>query len=439
MQLILNEETMEAGATYASKASNFKPKGFVSKNTLHAKNQKAHLKYLKKKKDKINNATDQHELPKYNQIGEISQLMESMASSLKTDYKPKGQKYITDLKDIPLSKSTIVSYKRDCSVLSYIKYEDNIDGCILLDRNTTVVGILSVEEKNNGQRWIQTMEITKPYQGYGLSKQLLNLAVMHYRARFLSVNKKNQIAIKVCEDYGFKQYATIEPDTILMKIDDIGESLDECTLLEAVSRNARPIFIVNSWTNTPAGKLIRIGTMSTYTHSGIALDTSLERIYTFNADNKVNKFGGVSVESLQDYINYYDKCRINVECIFIKESDYIIIKKVMDHMVSVQDETTYDFLNLFNIIFGRAKEMGDNAMTMVCSQFVVYVLSKAGVSLTDKSMNLTTPKDLVTTIKKNPKVYLLYDGLGKDYDKKKIDRIFRKLKQKAEYIKECSL
>lgn len=437
--IILNED----GGTHEGfvNQGNTKPKTFVSRKSLHAKNQKAHIKYLKKKKDKINNATDQHNLPKFNQIGEITQLVESVVSSLKSDYEPKGKKYITDFKDIPLAKNTILSYKKDCKMLSHIRYGDNIDGCILVD-GTKVVAVLSIEEKNNGQKWIQAMEITKPYQGYGLSKQLLNLAVIHYGARFLSVNKKNQVAIKIYEDYGFKRYATIkESNMILMSINPnkVSRSLDECTLLETVSRNARPIFIVNSWTNTPAGKLIRVGTFSTYTHSGISLDTSLEHIYTFNADNKVNKFGGVSVESLQDYIKYYDKCRINVECIFIKESDYEVIKKVMDHMVSIQDQTSYDYLNLFNIIFGRTKEMGDNVMTMVCSQFVVYVLSRAGISLTNKSVNLTTPKDLVTTVRKNPKVYLLYDGLGKGYDKKKIDRIFRKLKQKAEYIKECLL
>lgn len=436
--MILNEETMTDTNTY-NFTSTFKPKSFVSKRTLHAKNQKAHLKYLKKKKDKVNNATERHELPKYNQIGESSQLMEGVVSSLKADYKPKGEMYIEELKDIPLCKNTIESYEKDCKILSHITYGENIDGCILLDENTKVVGVLSVENKNNGQTWIQSIEITEPYRGYGLSKQLLELAVKHYGVRYLSVNKKNAVAIKIYEDYGFREYSTIEPDMVLMKIDSVAKSLDECTLLEAVSSDARPIFIVNSWCGTPFGYLIRVGTLSTYTHSGIALDSSLNEIYTFNADNKINKFGGVAVESLQDYIDYNNECRINVECIFVKESDYEIIKKTMEHMISVQDETTYDFLNIFNIIFHRAREMGYNAMSMICSQFVVYILSRSGVSLTYKSMNLTTPKDLVTTIKKNPKVYLLYDGLGREYDKKKIDRIFRKLKQKAEYIKECSL
>lgn len=411
------------------------PKGFVSKNQLHAKNQRAHLKYLKKKKNKVNNATAQNELPEYNKIS-IKEVTESVVSTLQSDYKPKGEKHITDFKDIPLAKITILSYKKDCKMLSHIRYGKNIDGCILVD-GTKVVGVISIEEKNNGQKWLQALEVTKPYRGYGLSKQLLYEAVVHYGARYLSVNKDNHVAISIYEKAGFEEYE--HTDTmVFMKIEPSNiKPTNEYSLLEMVSKNAKPIFIVNSYTHTPAGRIIKAYTKSKYTHSAISLDTSLERLYSFNADNNSNVFGGVSLESLSSYINYYKDTLINVECIFVKESDYLIVKNTLDYMIKHQDNTTYGYMNYFNIIFGRVKEMGDNAMYMVCSQFVSYILSRADIKLMDKSANLTAPKDLVTT--HNPRVYLLYDGLGREYDKKKIDRIFRKLKQKAVLIKECSL
>lgn len=428
------------------------PVSFVSKKTLAAKDQKAHLKYLKKKKNKINNATQQSEMPVANQIGvseeNIRDIVEAVTSHLSTNYKSKGHMDFCDLKEIPLCKNTILSYKKDkyCKFLSHIRYGDNIDGCIFLDRTIgkthSVVGVIAVETKNNGRKWIQALEITKPYQGYGLSKAFVNYAMIHYGARYLSVNKKNEIAIKVYEDCGFEKYYEDEY-MIYMKYAYKRPLLDQIllgeqvSLLEAVKRDMIPIFIVNSWTNTLGGKVIRTVTKSTYTHSAISLDTSLTKLYSFNADNKLNKFGGVSLESIDEYIKVYDKCLINVKCLFVKPSDYQVIKNVMDYMVTHQDKTTYDYLDLFNILFGRAKEMTDKAMSMVCSQFVSYALSRAEIDLIGKAPNLTTPKDLVMT--SNPKVYLLYEGLAKEYDKKKIDRIFRKLKQKAVLIKECSL
>lgn len=411
------------------------PKSFVNRKNLHAKNQKAHLKYLRKKKDKINNATDQGELPKYNQIGESDELLEATASSIKADYKPKGKKNLTDFKDIPLSRQTIISYKKDCSALSHVRWNNKMDGCILLDGNTTVVGFIAVEEKNNGQKWLQALEITKNYRGYGLSKPMIHLAVMHYGARYLSVNKNNKVAIRIYEDLGFRQYSETDT-TVYMSVNQGAISLGETTLLEAVSRKAKPVFIISSWTNTAFGKLIKIGTQSTYTHSGISLDSSLEKIYTFNADNKANKFGGVSIESLQSYIDFYNDCLIEVSCVFIKESDLKIIKAAMEHMTQAQDKTTYDFLNILNIIVGRAREMGNNAMTMVCSQFVAYMLSKADIYLVNKPLNLITPKDLVMSTVSNPKVYLVYEGLGREYNSKKVDKQIRQLKQKAYFIKE---
>lgn len=425
----------------ADVSNDFAPASFVSKKTLAAKDQKKHITYLKKKKNKINNATDQHEMPTANQYGEVAtidELVESVVSTLKSNYTPKGKKYITEFKAIPITKSTILSYKKGCPFLSHIRYGNNIDGCIFLDSNK-VAGVISIESKNNGEKWLQAMEITKPYQGYGLARQFLHEAVIHYGARYLSVNKDNKVAIKVYEDYGFKPYGETD-SMIFMKIDGPGtlRDINEMTLLEAASRKDMiPIFIVNSWTNTIGGKVIRVATHSTYTHSAISLDTSLERLYSFNADNKRNKYGGVSIESISDYIKVYDKCLINVKCIFIKKSDYDVIKNVLDHMISHQDETTYDYLNLFNILFGRVKEMTDFAMSMVCSQFVTYILARADIKLLDKSPNLTTPKDLVMT--NNPKIYQLYEGLASEYDKKKIDRIFRKLKLKAVLIKESSL
>ena len=91
-------------------------------------------------------------------------------------------------------------------------------------------------------------------------------------------------------------------------------------------------------------------------------------------------------------------------------------------------------MNILNILIGRARDTG---MSMVCSQFVSYILHKADIKLVDKPDNLVEPKDLSTIV--NPRVYKLYEGAAKDYDKKKIDRIFRKLKTKALLIKESLL
>lgn len=194
-----------------------------------------------------------------------------------------------------------------------------------------------------------------------------------------------------------------------------------------------PIFIVNTYTGTTMGKIIKSYTHSVYTHSALSLDTSLENLYSFNGNNGVNKRGGFSRESLSSYIDYNENCKIQVNCIFVTKEDLNKVKDRLDYLMNNQKYTKYNFGNLFNIVLNKSIETGKDATAMVCSQFVSYILSVADIRLLDKSINLITPKDLSTIT--NPKVYLLYEGLGINYDKNSIDRIFRKLKIKSHLVK----
>ena len=220
----------------------------------------------------------------------------------------------------------------------------------------------------------------------------------------------------------------------LPKYNQIGE-----LYVEEVTKSVRvkPVFIVTSYTNTPFGKAIKTFTHSEYTHAAISFDTSLEELYSFNADPKYNSDrykGGISRESLSSYIESYDKTIIQVNCIFLKPSDFDIVKNTLNDLLENAEKTKYDYGNIINILIGKVKDTG---MAMVCSQFVAYILHTAGIRLLDKSDNIVTPKDLSTIT--NPKVYKIFEGYAKDYEKKRIDRIFRKLKTKALLIKESLL
>lgn len=195
-----------------------------------------------------------------------------------------------------------------------------------------------------------------------------------------------------------------------------------------------PIFIVTSYTGTIFGKIIKTYTHSTYTHAGISLDTSMEKIYSFNGNNKENILGGFSEEKLSEYTKYNEKSKVKISCMFVKRRDINIIKKKLEYYLNHKRETMYSFSNIWNIIRNKSIEMERDATSMVCSQFVSYLLQQAEIDILDKSSNLITPKDLSSLV--NPKLYLLYEGYAKDYDKKKIDRIFKKMKIQVSLIKE---
>lgn len=184
-----------------------------------------------------------------------------------------------------------------------------------------------------------------------------------------------------------------------------------------------PIFIVNSHIGTAFGKVITKFTHSKYAHSSIALDTSLENLYSFNREGFVK-------ESLSMFKNFNIDAPIQVSCIFVKKTDINKIKERLDYLWSNKDKTKYALDNIINIVFNKPIETSKDSLSMVCSQFVTWILSFSDIKLLDKSLNLITPKDLANL--ENPKVYHLYEGTVKDYDKKKIDRIFKKLKDKSQ-------
>lgn len=146
-------------------------------------------------------------IKKYN----ISNISESVISNIQNDHK--NDKYIQlfSLQRYDLNKENLSKYIDKYNFLKHIRLEDNIKGYIFTDKDN-LVGVISVESKMNGENWIQGLEITKEYQNHGLSKQILKLAISTLKARFLSVNKKNEVAIKIYKDIGFKIYD--ESDTM---------------------------------------------------------------------------------------------------------------------------------------------------------------------------------------------------------------------------------
>lgn len=209
---------------------------------------------------------------------------------------------------------------------------------------------------------------------------------------------------------------------------------------ENTKERKRPIFIVTSWTNTVFGKIISKWTKSTYTHAAIGFDTKLDKLYSYNADNKINKLGGFSVESIDEYRNIYEDSQICVSTFFVKESDFHKIKEGLDRLENNLKKTKYDFINILNIFFNRAVEVGakgQEVLSLVCSEFVAWLISLADINIVDKPINLITPKDLSNF--NNLKIYKLYEGYVRNYDKNKIDRIFNNLKKTANVIKESMI
>ena len=189
-----------------------------------------------------------------------------------------------------------------------------------------------------------------------------------------------------------------------------------------------PVFILITYTKTAFGKVIRKVTHGKYTHSAISLDSSMSNLFSFNASE--SNQSGFSVESLKRY-NHDDDCIMCVYCFFVKKDKLLHIKTKLDWFLLNKKSSHYSYLNCITLVMNKVVELNN---TMICSQFVDFLIKDIGVDLTHKSSALVTPNDYTKI--DDPNVYKVYEGLINKYDPKKVDKLVNKLKKTSKPIVE---
>lgn len=198
-----------------------------------------------------------------------------------------------------------------------------------------------------------------------------------------------------------------------------------------------PVFIVLSFTNTFFGKIINKAKHGNYSHASIAFEPDLKHLYTYNFDNKLNKGGGLSFESIQDYIKEFKDSRIKVLVVFVDGTAKAKIRAKLDYFISNVEKTRYDVTNLFRIVFDKAGSDLFN-LKMICSQFVDAMLRAANIDLTHKSTNLVAPDDFEKV--NNNKVFVVFEGFIRDYNPVAVSRKIKALSaKKSNQYKEVEL
>lgn len=152
--------------------------------------------------------------PKENYINgngsKVVRIHEGTKSVIDSNYKPNGKKDLSSFKKVHITESVINKYKKEYPFLRHVRCKDTkeyiCDGYIWFDNDELVAMVGSCEYTDDKTKWVVSLEITKKYRGYGLSKQILDYAVKTMNCKYLSVNKNNAVAKKIYDEYGFKVY-----------------------------------------------------------------------------------------------------------------------------------------------------------------------------------------------------------------------------------------
>lgn len=138
-------------------------------------------------------------------------LDESTKSTLDKDFKPKEKINLSSLKKIRITEDIINKYKKEYPILRHVRCKDTkeyiCDGYMWFDNQDKLVcHVGSCEYNDDHTKWIVSLEILPEYKGHGLSKQILDFATKTMGCKYLSVNKNNELAKHIYDQYGFRTY-----------------------------------------------------------------------------------------------------------------------------------------------------------------------------------------------------------------------------------------
>lgn len=165
------------------------------------------------------------------------------------------------------------------------------------------------------------------------------------------------------------------------------------------------VYIMVSKTSTLPSDVIKMWTKEPYAHTSLALDIELNEMYSFARKKLKNPFDcGFISEDITSGVFGRD---VNTTCrimrLWVTEEQHEKIIEILEQFKQERSSYKYNYIGIFGVMVNHAVEREYNYF---CSQFVYFVLQKAGVELFDKEPGLTRPEDF--RVWKVPE--LIYEG-----------------------------
>lgn len=152
------------------------------------------------------------------------------------------------------------------------------------------------------------------------------------------------------------------------------------------------VYIMISKTSTLPSNVIKMWTKQPYAHTSLAMDIELNEMYSFARKRLRNPFNcGFISEDITSGVFGRDintKCRIGR--LWVTSAQHKKIIRILEKFKKDKSFYKYNYIGIVGIMFNKAVERKYNYF---CSQFVYYVLQKAGVDVFEKKPGLVRPED----------------------------------------------
>ena len=135
--------------------------------------------------------------------------------------------------------------------------------------------------------------------------------------------------------------------------------------------------------------------------------------------------------------NFPKENRLGIYSFFVKKEDYDkISNKLQEYLLNIKN-TTYSLAGLLLFPFDKIKFNVSNSM--ICSQFVDYIMKMANADITKTDSSKVSPAKLYNSSVNNARIYKTYDGKVKDFDSNKTRKLLNKLSRTAKTVNENTI
>lgn len=173
----------------------------------------------------------------------------------------------------------------------------------------------------------------------------------------------------------------------------------------------KEVYIVLAHTGTILSKIIKMRTGAEYTHSSIALDKYLNKMYSFGRLHPYIAFIGGFVRESANFGTFkrFYKTEISVYEVSVTDEQYENVCEFIKYIKKHKKEYKFNVLGLLMAGFNKKLEP---EKTFYCAQFVKHVLEKSEIDV-EGLPEIIKPEDF----KKLNNSKLIYKGKLKEYKK----------------------
>ncbi|MFC4099733.1 hypothetical protein [Paenibacillus xanthanilyticus] len=153
------------------------------------------------------------------------------------------------------------------------------------------------------------------------------------------------------------------------------------------------VYVLLTDTGTIFTRLIKLFTKVSLNHASIALDPSLEEVYSFGRKCPRNPWiGGFVREDVRGEL--FDDATCAVFYCKVDRDSYERMKSRIEEIQRNEHQYKYNLLGLFGILLNKRIK---RERAYFCTQFVAAMLEMNGIAVSAKPSELTTPYDFEQT------------------------------------------